>query len=104
MIPHGVIIDVQFCVLQFVYIFAFGLGILGAMNYNDSFVVVALVSQGFNLNFVVFCQEIWGHGWVGIVVNAVFVYPHVTLLKELNNGILAPNNYGYVKKTQQYFY
>ena len=66
---------------------------MGAVNYNETFVVVALVYQASNLNFALFCQKIWGHAWVGLVVNAFFAYPHAMLWKELNNGIMAPTNY-----------
>ena len=81
--------------IQCVFIICLVSGIVGAVNYNTTFVFLALIAHVSDMVLAcVFVNSFPFWMSVGyIVVDCLFLYPHVVLLKEMQNGIMTPANY-----------
>jgi len=70
-----------------------GFGIMGALRYNKTFVIIALIAyiSTLVLDFLTSSR-------FDMLVDGLFLYPHVMLWQELKNGIMTPHNYEYEKQ------
>ena len=63
-------------------------GIYGALTYNTKFVFVSLIA--YSLEFIL---SLFNFGLVGLLVAGCFAYPHVFFIREVQVGIMTPENY-----------
>eukprot|EP00980_Cylindrotheca_fusiformis_P016546 scaffold4961_cov80-Cylindrotheca_fusiformis.AAC.2 len=63
-------------------------GVSGALKYNSTHVKVAAVSYGIAL-----VLNLFNFNLVSIAVGAIFLYPHIVLIKEIKSGVMTPYNY-----------
>ena len=81
--------------IQCVFIICLVSGIVGAVNYNKINVLLALIAHVSDL--VLACVYFNSFPmWMSVgsvVVDCLFLYPHVVLLKEMQYGIMTPANY-----------
>jgi hypothetical protein len=82
-IPLGLIV-VMVMIQAVLYVF----GIMGAIKYTKWMIAVALI--GYALAFV---ANILVVNILGIILPALFAYPHFMFISELNQGIMTPDNY-----------
>jgi len=65
-----------------------GIGIYGAMKYNECMVVLTGVWY-----CVVTIFDAIAMNWSGAVLAAFFAYPHIALFHEMKRGVITPENY-----------
>ena len=65
-----------------------GIGIYGAVKYNQCMVIcVGLWYCGMTIYNCIAVD------WIGIILTALFSYPHFALFHEMKKGVITPDNY-----------
>jgi cytochrome bd-type quinol oxidase subunit 2 len=82
-IPLGLVVA-----MMMIQAVLFVFGIMGAIKYTKWMIMVALI--GYALSFVV---NLLSGSYLGLVLPALFAYPHFVLISEINQGIMTPDNY-----------
>ena len=70
-----------------------GVGIYGAMKYNQCMVICT----GVWYCIVALVDLITTMNWTGVIMAAFFAYPHIVLFQEMKKGVITPDNYIYEK-------
>lgn len=69
-----------------------GFGVYGAIHYQNWAIIVSAVGYGIALFFALI-----GLDFANIIIKGLFLYPHLVLIKEINEGIMTDYNYANVK-------
>ena len=64
------------------------LGIVGAISYNNGLLGVAVIAYFFKS----FCDLFIGN-IAGLILDALFIYPHISLINEIQSGIMSHTTY-----------
>jgi uncharacterized membrane protein YfcA len=64
------------------------LGIVGAISYNNGLLGVAVIAYCVKS----FVDLLMGN-IVGLILDALFIYPHASLINEIQSGIMSPTTY-----------
>ena len=75
-------------IVGIIQIICYSIGAYGAVQFNASFVWVALV-----MHLVALLGSFITFNIIGIIMIAFFIYPHVFFLREMRAGIMTPDNY-----------
>lgn len=67
-------------------------GVYGAIYYKSNPIKVAAISYA-----IPFTYSLFSFNLTGTLLTGFFLYPHIVLLKEIENGIMTPYNYENIK-------
>lgn len=65
-----------------------GFAIYGAIKYNYILVIIGALSYVYEV-----VLSLWGLNFIGLLYPALFLYPHIFLVKEIRSGIMTALNY-----------
>mmetsp|Transcript_6947 Transcript_6947/g.10000 ORF Transcript_6947/g.10000 Transcript_6947/m.10000 type:complete len:191 (-) Transcript_6947:1228-1800(-) len=80
----------SFMIIEFARIVAAGLAMLGAFTFNKYLVAINVISL---------LVPSVGSIIVGLLINGLFLYPHVFLILYIHNGIMTKENYPYERQS-----
>jgi hypothetical protein len=82
-------LDVTTVILVFLAIIVcLFLGIVGAISYNNGLLGVAVIAY-----FVKSFGDLFIGNIAGLILDAFFIYPHISLINEIQSGIMSHTTY-----------
>eukprot|EP00980_Cylindrotheca_fusiformis_P016545 scaffold4961_cov80-Cylindrotheca_fusiformis.AAC.1 len=67
-------------------------GVSGALKYNTTHVKIAAVSYAIPLTWAAVGWAVLNFDFVPFVARAIFLYPHIVLIKEIERGVMTSYN------------
>jgi len=91
----------SFMIIEFARIVAAGLAMLGAFTFNKYLVAINVISLLVRLSIYIYVRMYASVGSiiVGLLINGLFLYPHVFLILYIHNGIMTKENYPYERQS-----
>ena len=86
--------------LIFVGVIFTSLGIFGALKFNKCALITTSVFYSLSIlgNLLSFNSDIVGQSLINVALPCLFLYPHVCMLRLMDQGIMTPENYHRVQK------
>ena len=82
------LLEVMMSIFLFVSIFLHAVGVYGALKFQKWAITVAAASYGVGV-----VLHLLGMNLIHVVISGLFLYPHIVLIQEINQGIMTDYNY-----------